>query len=90
MPRADRPFVRQLLQIYSSASDTPMVVDFRFDPPELWNAGNPVVLFDKNADGDEEEIVAVEATAGLGEFLWGNVKMHDMKIYLELLSGLRG
>ena len=66
-----------------------MVVDFQFDPPELSNAGNPVVLFDKNADGNEEEIVAVEAAAGLGEFLWGNVKMHDMKIYLELLSGLR-
>jgi hypothetical protein len=89
VPRADRPFVRQLLQIYSTSSDDPETAAFQFDPPELFNAGNTIVLFDNNADGDEDDIVAVEATAGIGEFLWGNVKMHNMKVYLELLSSLQ-
>ncbi|ORY10613.1 Alpha/Beta hydrolase protein [Clohesyomyces aquaticus] len=89
VPRADRPYIRQLLQLYSNPSDLPRDADFHFDPPELWNAGNPIILFDKNPDGDEEQITAVEATAGLEKFLWGNVKMHDLKIYLEMLSDLR-
>ncbi|KAF2152247.1 alpha/beta-hydrolase [Myriangium duriaei CBS 260.36] len=88
VPRADRPFVRQILQIYSNVSDTPLQ-NFQFDPPELYSAGDLVVLFDKNLEGDEEEIVAVKAEDGIGEFLWGTVKMHEMEVYLKLLSQLR-
>jgi hypothetical protein len=86
--RADRPYVRQVLQIYSSSGAAAPLPDFQFDPVELWNAGNLIVLFDKSIDSDEEEIHAVEATQGLGEYLWGNLHTHDMKVYLELLSGL--
>ena len=86
--RADRPYVRQVLQIYSSSDAVAPLPDFQFDPAELWNAGTLIVLFDKNIDSDEEEIHAVEAAQGLGGFLWGNVHAHEMKVYLELLSGL--
>jgi hypothetical protein len=86
--RADRPYVRQVLQIYSSSDAVTPLPDFQFDPAELWNAGTLIVLFDKSIDSDEEEIHAVEAAQGLGGFLWGNLHAHDMKVYLELLSGL--
>jgi len=86
--RADRPYVRQVLQIYSSSDAVVPLPDFQFDPAELWNAGTLIVLFDKSIDSDEEEIHAVEAAQGLGGFLWGNLHAHDMKVYLELLSGL--
>ena len=61
----------------------------QLDMPELWSAGIPVVLFDQNPDADDDDIVAVEAETGLRDFLWGNVKMHDMKVYLQMLSSLR-
>jgi len=86
--RADRPYVRQVLQIYSSSDAVAPLPDLQFDPAELWNAGTLIVLFDKSIDRDEEEIHAVEAAQGLRGFLWGNVHAHNMKIYLELLSGL--
>jgi hypothetical protein len=86
--RADRPYVRQVLQIYSSSEPVAPLPDFQLDPAELWNAGTLIVLFDKSIDSDEEEIHAVGAAQGLGGFLWGNLHVHDMKIYLKLLSGL--
>jgi len=86
--RADRPYIRQVLQIYSSSDTVAHLSDFQFDPAELWNAGTLIILFDKSIDSDEEEIHAVEAAHGLGGFLWGNLHAHDMKVYLELLSGL--
>lgn len=86
--RADRPYVRQILQVYSSSDALTPLPNLQFDPPELWNAGTLIVLFDKSLDSDEEEIHAVEAVQGLGDFLWGNLHAHDMKIYLELLNGL--
>lgn len=84
--RADRPYVRQVLQVYSSV--VAPLPGFEFDAAELWTVGTLIVLFDKSVDSDEEEIHAVEAIQGLGSFLWGNVHAHDMKNYLELLSGL--
>jgi hypothetical protein len=83
--------VRKILEIYSTGSRdaSSSVTSVQFEEPELYNAGKLIMLFDENSDGDEDEIRGVEVERLIEGFLWGNVKTHPMKVYCELIAGLR-
>jgi len=88
--RADRPYIRKILEIYgasdSTSSPTPQI---QFEEVELYNPGNLVMLFDNNPDGEEDIFEAVQVGGVIGNFLWGNAKVHAMKWYCEMLEGLQ-
>jgi len=88
--RADRPYVRKILEIYSAGGAAMTAVPtLQFEEPELRNAGKLILLFDKNPDGDEDQIEAVEAGNAVENVLWGNVRAHPMKLYCEMLAQLK-
>ena len=81
--RADKPYIRLLLDVYSRPTPLPYL---NFEPSELCNAGTVILLYDRNPDGDDDDIGVSEVTNHMSSLLFGNVKVHPMKHYLTLLG----
>lgn len=82
--------MRKILEIYSTPylANSP-VSSVQFEAAELHNAGQLVLLFDENLNGDGLEIKAVVVEDAIDGLLWGNVKAHSMKWYCEMLARLQ-
>ena len=85
MPRAEKSYVRTLLEVYVKPSHEQRI---DFGPAELRSCGTVLVLYDRNADSEDSEIDVVDATKNIESMLYGNVKAHRMKVYLDMLESL--
>ena len=83
MPRADKLYIRLLLDIYSNPIAIP---NLTLPESELCNAGTVLLLYDQDPDGEDDQTGIADLTDGIGHLLFGNVKVHPMKYYLTLLG----
>lgn len=81
--RADKPYIRLLLDVYSRPIPLPYL---DFEAPELCNAGTVLLLYERNPDGDEDDIGISEVTNQMSNLLFGNVKVHQMRHYLTQIG----
>jgi hypothetical protein len=83
VPRADKPYIRSLLEIYVKPRPHDRIT---FAPAELFNCGGVIMLHDRNPDSEDADIDVVDATDSIKLMLFGNVKAHNMKQYLNMLQ----
>ena len=86
VPRAERSYIKVLINVYASPKATTSSSALVFGKPELPNSGKVLLLYDRAQDEDEEDIRIIDATRWFQGMLCGNVKAHAMKQYLTLLS----